>query len=277
MLSSIFFATVLAAMTVRADPDPSEPGPGSVYNEGSNCLVSWDPDTSGSWKTMNIELMCGDNFNMVHLTTVATVDGTDATKASFTYPCPQVAPNAPIYFYQFTSPDSPDTLWTTRFAIADASGNVTPAPNATQPNGDSIPWGIGQLADPSDASPAPTKGSGGATVTAAPPSGSSVAVTASGGAPGSSAAGVSTPAPAASSPAAAGSAGASVPGSGSVTRTKSSMANVPTGLSSNTTGATNTTGGSAANGAVAGVSVGSRLTQAVTTLAVIGAACAVVL
>ena len=68
MLSSLFFVTVLAAVAVRADPDPSEPGPGSVFNEGSTCHISWDPDTSGAWKTMNIELMCGDNYNMVHIT-----------------------------------------------------------------------------------------------------------------------------------------------------------------------------------------------------------------
>lgn len=68
MLASLFFATVLAAVAVRADPDPSEPGPGAVYNEGSTCFVSWDPDTSGTWTTMNIELMCGDNADMIYMT-----------------------------------------------------------------------------------------------------------------------------------------------------------------------------------------------------------------
>ena len=68
MLSSLFFATVLAALAVRADPNPEEPGPGSSYNEGSNCFISWDPDTTGTWTTMNIELMCGDNYDMIHLT-----------------------------------------------------------------------------------------------------------------------------------------------------------------------------------------------------------------
>ena len=70
MLSSFFLVTLFAALAVRADPDPSEPGPGSVYNEGSTCHISWDPDTTGTWKTMNIELMCGDNYNMIHLTSV---------------------------------------------------------------------------------------------------------------------------------------------------------------------------------------------------------------
>lgn len=68
MLSSVLFATVLAAVAVRADPNPSEPGPGSVYNEGSTCHIAWDADTSGAWKVMNIELMSGSNIAMNHIT-----------------------------------------------------------------------------------------------------------------------------------------------------------------------------------------------------------------
>lgn len=68
MFTSVFFATVLAAVAVRADPSPNVPGPGDVYNEGSTCNIAWDADTTGTWTTMNIELMTGDNFNMIHLT-----------------------------------------------------------------------------------------------------------------------------------------------------------------------------------------------------------------
>lgn len=281
MLSSFFLVTLFAALAARADPDPSEPGPGSVYNEGSTCHISWDPDTSGTWKTMNIELMCGDNYNMIHLTTVATVDGTDTTKTSYDYPCPEVTPNSAIYFYQFTSPDSSDTLWTTRFAIADADGKTTPPANQTQPNGDDIPWGVGALVDPSSATPPPTKGSGGGggvTVTVPPASqasnpASSTVVTIP---PASSApAGVSVPPSVETFPSSAAPAGPAGPGSNS--RSMSSKVAAPTGSAvTNGTGSANTTGG-AISGAVTGVSVNSRLTQAVATLAVLGAAFAVVL
>ena len=70
MLSSIFFATLLAAVAVQADPNPSEPGPGSVYNEGSTCHIAWDADTTGVWTVMNIELMSGSNTAMNHITSM---------------------------------------------------------------------------------------------------------------------------------------------------------------------------------------------------------------
>ena len=69
MFSSVLLTTLFAALaTVRADPDPTVPGPGNSYNEGSTCQIAWDPDTTGTWKTMYIELMCGSNDAMVHIT-----------------------------------------------------------------------------------------------------------------------------------------------------------------------------------------------------------------
>ncbi|KZT20981.1 hypothetical protein NEOLEDRAFT_1140011 [Neolentinus lepideus HHB14362 ss-1] len=158
---SVFALTALLAssLVAHADPVPSEPGPNSVYNEGSTCHIAWTPDTSGTWTQMAIELMTGDNWNMVHLTTVTTLDGTNTATTTYDYPCPSVTPNAAIYFYQFSDPSSPNKTWTTRFAIADASGKTVAAPNTTQPDGQSIPWGIGALTDPSSATPAPSGGS----------------------------------------------------------------------------------------------------------------------
>ena len=117
---------------------------------------------------------------LARLTAVGTVDGTDPAKATYDFTCPsvrrasrlpasitivltasvarQVTPPAPIYFYQFTSPGATGTLWTTRFTIADASGASVPAPNATEPDGQPIPWGVGALTDPSAAVPPPGKG-----------------------------------------------------------------------------------------------------------------------
>jgi len=143
------------ALVALAEVTPLAPGPGDIFQQGGTCTISWNPDATGTWTTLNIELMTGDNFNMVHLTTVATVDGTTSPGA-FSYPCPAVTPSAPIYFYQFSTPSAPTTTtWTGRFTIADSTGNTVPAPNQKQPDGEPIPWGTGALTDPSTAKPAP--------------------------------------------------------------------------------------------------------------------------
>ena len=68
MFKAILLATVLPILSALADPVPDAPAPGDSFNEGSTCHIGWTADTSGTWKTMNIELMTGDNFNMVQLT-----------------------------------------------------------------------------------------------------------------------------------------------------------------------------------------------------------------
>jgi len=166
MFATLAFTTLLAssALLARAAVNPLTPSPGDVFNEGSTCRIAWAVDTTGDWKTLNIQLMTGDNIDMVHLTTVATVDGT--TRNSFTYPCPDVTVNSAIYFYQFSTPDSSERLWTGRFAIASSSGDITPPSEPTQPNGEDIPWGIGALADPSTARPPPPYLAGGSSASA---------------------------------------------------------------------------------------------------------------
>jgi len=164
-------ALLASSSLVRADVNPTEPGPTDVFKAGGTCHIAWQPDTTGTWKVMNIELMTGSNLQMVHLTTVATVDGTSTTVTTFDYPCPAVTPNSQIYFYQFTSPTANTTLWTTRFTLADASGASTPPTEATQPTtGEAIPWGTGALVNPADATPppagAPPAAAGNATVPA---------------------------------------------------------------------------------------------------------------
>ncbi|KAF8075242.1 hypothetical protein FPV67DRAFT_1777928 [Lyophyllum atratum] len=146
-------------LVVRADVGPTVPGPGTIYKEGKKCHIEWTGDAGSktAWKNMAIELMTGDNFNMKHLTTVATgLDGTVA--GTFDHPCPAVNPNSAIYFYQFSAPGATTKQWATRFAIASPSGATTPPPNALQPTTNApIPWGVGALADPSKAVPAPVK------------------------------------------------------------------------------------------------------------------------
>ncbi|KLO09556.1 hypothetical protein SCHPADRAFT_943549 [Schizopora paradoxa] len=157
MFKTILF-TSFSVMSALAIPTPNAPTPGTIFKTGGDCTIGWDADTTGKWTTMNIELMAGPNLAMEHLTTVATVDGTNANNNTFTYPCPGVTPNSAIFFYQFSSPAEPTNItWTGRFAIGDAEGNTTPPPNATQPNSnDAIPWGNAQLLDPSSATPAPS-------------------------------------------------------------------------------------------------------------------------
>ncbi|KAI6149683.1 hypothetical protein BKA82DRAFT_4132017 [Pisolithus tinctorius] len=139
---------LLAAVSItliQADPTPIAPGPGDVFIESQSCSIAWSADPSGMWTTMNIYLMTGDNYNMIKLASVGTVNGADPTKITYSYPCPQVSPYAPIYFYEFSSPASTNLTWTTRFTITDLTSDIVPAPQPTQPGGANIPWGIGTI------------------------------------------------------------------------------------------------------------------------------------
>jgi hypothetical protein len=68
MFSRVAMFVLSIALVALADPTPSAPSPGQVFKQGGPCTIAWDPDTTGVWKTMNIQLMTGDNFNMVPLT-----------------------------------------------------------------------------------------------------------------------------------------------------------------------------------------------------------------
>jgi len=174
MLASIAFTIAALALVlgVTADPVPLEPSSTSVFDEGGNCTILWTPDTTGVWRVMNIELMTGDNFNQVHLKTVGTVDGTDATNPNYSYTCLAVTPNAPIYFYKFSTPASSDILFTTRFTIADAQGNSVPANmTETATDGSIVHYGTGALQDPSQGDQPPVIGTGTGNSTTAAPTG----------------------------------------------------------------------------------------------------------
>lgn len=128
-----------------------------VFREGGTCRASWIPDTSGAdtWKSTTIDLMTGSNLQMTRLGTVASgIDGTNPDVTSFNYSCPDVSPNAAIYFLQYTHDDGKDPAWTTRFAIADPNGKTVAPSNANQPQGGSpaVPWGEGALVAATNAS-----------------------------------------------------------------------------------------------------------------------------
>lgn len=74
MFKAALLVSFIPVLRVLAGAVPTAPAPGDTFNEGSTCTVSWTPDTTGEWKTMNIELMSGDNFNMLHLTSEASLN-----------------------------------------------------------------------------------------------------------------------------------------------------------------------------------------------------------
>ncbi|KAL5488213.1 hypothetical protein ACEPAI_6321 [Sanghuangporus weigelae] len=132
---------------VSAQVQPMTPGPNETYAAGANCTIAWVPDSSGSWTNVTIDLMSGSNNNMSLVTNVATgLDGTDKSLTPFSWTCPEVNPYSSVYFYQFTNGDDISTrAWTTRFTIASPSNETKPPENPQQPDGESVPWGIGRL------------------------------------------------------------------------------------------------------------------------------------
>ncbi|KAI0771613.1 Ser-Thr-rich glycosyl-phosphatidyl-inositol-anchored membrane family-domain-containing protein [Trametes elegans] len=145
---------VFSAGLALAEVTPTAPGPGDAFAAGSDCTIKWDADTSGQWTNVSISLMSGSNNNMTRVTTVASgLDGTDSNLTPYNWTCPDVNPYSAIYFYQFTNGDDKESsAWTTRFTITSPRGDSETPEHDTQPNGDSIPWGDGNLAPSNDVS-----------------------------------------------------------------------------------------------------------------------------
>ncbi|KAG1783279.1 hypothetical protein EV702DRAFT_958916 [Suillus placidus] len=151
-LLSLFLLPSFACATIK----PVSPGPGDVFRSGSPCLISWETDRSGSaqpWRNATIYLMSGSNLNMSMV--MAVVEHLDETNmTSYSWLCPNVTPNADIYFYQFSNNGiSTGSTWTSRFTIASYSGNTTLPENSKQPGGAPIPWGVGHLVPPKSTIP----------------------------------------------------------------------------------------------------------------------------
>ncbi|KZT62188.1 hypothetical protein CALCODRAFT_420836, partial [Calocera cornea HHB12733] len=141
-------ALVLSALLLlaRAALTPTGPGPTDTFRAGSSCSISWTPDPTGEWTNVTIQLMSGQNMAMLPVLTVLTaLDGTSAAPTSYSYLCPEVEPYSAIYFYEFSQPGADSPVWTSRFTIAAPDGTTVPPEYPTQPSGDAIPWGTGQL------------------------------------------------------------------------------------------------------------------------------------
>ncbi|KAH9813319.1 hypothetical protein DFH28DRAFT_930062 [Melampsora americana] len=154
-MNSLAFLLLLGTSAVRAGVTPTAPGPGQVFNEGSDCTIQWNLDTTGKWTNFAIDLKTGSNQAMQLVTNVAS--GLDGTKGatSHKWKCPAVTPNSAIYFYEFSQAGESPT-WTTRFTIASSSGATTPPTESTQPDGKKIPWGTGSLANGAAPTPSTT-------------------------------------------------------------------------------------------------------------------------
>ncbi|KAI0677609.1 hypothetical protein C8Q78DRAFT_100679 [Trametes maxima] len=150
MLSLVVLAAS-AGMSLAA-VTPTAPGPGDSFAAGSDCTIKWNADSTGEWKNVSLYLMSGSNDNMTKVTTVLSgFDGTDTSLSPYNWTCPEVDPYSAIYFYQFTNgDDTVDSAWTTRFTITSSSGASTSPEHDTQPNGDAIPWGKGELTSGDD-------------------------------------------------------------------------------------------------------------------------------
>ncbi|SNX84092.1 uncharacterized protein MEPE_02800 [Melanopsichium pennsylvanicum] len=170
---ALLFSPVVAQSSSASSASGVSPLTPSTTDEGSPLLIEWDTTTNQSWASMEIKFMTGSNQNMTELYTVATgVDGTSAGQGKLNWTAPNVDPNSAIYFFQFTH-GGEDPTWTTRFAIADASGATTSPPHSTQPEGAAIPWGTGRIVG---ASVSASSGSSSASASA---SGASASVSAS--------------------------------------------------------------------------------------------------
>ncbi|PCH41034.1 hypothetical protein WOLCODRAFT_131665, partial [Wolfiporia cocos MD-104 SS10] len=145
---SLLAIPALLATRALGDLTPTAPGPNQTFAAGSNCTLSWNADTNGTWKNVTINLMSGSNNNMSVVTNVAWgLDGTNSSLSPYSWTCPEVDPYSDIYFYQFTNGnDLANSKWTTRFTITSPSNVSVPPEYSQQPNGDHIPWGIGVLA-----------------------------------------------------------------------------------------------------------------------------------
>ncbi|KAJ7583058.1 hypothetical protein C8J56DRAFT_792641 [Mycena floridula] len=137
---ALFAASSLVPGALAETVFPTAPVQGTVYKAGSNCHISWLGDTSSTtaWAGMSIQLMTGQNLNMVQLAIVAS--NQDGTKdGSFDH----VSLHAPIYFYRFSSGGSAgNPNYSARFTIAAADGSTEPAP---QTDSDGVKWGTGEI------------------------------------------------------------------------------------------------------------------------------------
>ncbi|WWD01725.1 hypothetical protein V866_008671 [Kwoniella sp. B9012] len=145
MFTKTFSLLTLAALSAQAIVTPTSPDSNTVVKVGDKIEALWTVDSVDNWNDVTIQLMTGDNLQMVALATVAEgIDGT--TVSSYSFDAPDVSPYSKIYFLQFTNGGvTTNATWTTRFTIAGADGSTTEPENSTVYSGTTVQWGTGTL------------------------------------------------------------------------------------------------------------------------------------
>lgn len=106
---------------------PAAPTEEEIFRTGEPCLIEWDADTQpGGWKTMRIDLMSGTPPSASIIENVAeSVGTTGADPATFSWTCPPVDFDGPVYSYMFTPIDSLDPPeYSSQFTITGFTGSV---------------------------------------------------------------------------------------------------------------------------------------------------------
>ncbi|KAK4705952.1 hypothetical protein P7C70_g231, partial [Phenoliferia sp. Uapishka_3] len=171
----------------------------NTANVGAECLIKYTPDTTGTWTNATVLLRSGPNLAMTtvtpvleglllagrqdilhlqrgcrgwdylgnaHITYSFLLHSDATTGGEIVWTCPDVTPNAAIYFYEFNI-DGTNNTWTTRFTIASSTGATTTPTNSTTTSGTTVAWGNGVLAPDATVSTASVSGvTSGATSTA---------------------------------------------------------------------------------------------------------------
>ncbi|GJN94707.1 hypothetical protein Rhopal_007798-T1 [Rhodotorula paludigena] len=148
MLSLLAILATLPLLSLATIQPTFPGGRGITQRAGDVCVFKWNGDVTGTWKSFDLDLMSGSNYEMVQVARIASgLDGTAKAQDEIFYECPEVDPPAPIYFLQATQ-DGKDPVWTNRFTITAQNGSWVPAQHHEQPDDEAIPWGVGKLADP---------------------------------------------------------------------------------------------------------------------------------
>ncbi|KAG0303891.1 hypothetical protein BGZ98_006175 [Dissophora globulifera] len=127
---------------------PTNPIGSTVWEPNTTMTISWAEDKHepllADEPIFDIFLMTGADDRQIKLASIApNVKG--GSMNSVKYRVPYVSPPGQIYFLMFQTKDQKATAWTTRFSIADASGNPGNL-HPTIPAGSKInPGGIGAV------------------------------------------------------------------------------------------------------------------------------------
>lgn len=128
--SSLFLIAAAVASPALAEIVPLTPTEEEIFRTGDTCVISWDPDTQpGGWKTMRIDLMSGNLPGASVVDTVTdSVGTTPSDPTSFSWTCPPVEFDGPVYSYMFTPNDSLDPPeYSSQFTITSFTGSVDAA------------------------------------------------------------------------------------------------------------------------------------------------------